>query len=838
MTAYTLTVSTADLGLGILSNVRITVNRKLTTVSNVFPSANLVLLETATNGSGVAEVSLYPDDSTVFHELRIYNVKGVVIYSQAFTMPPQNIALDLVPLQDIISASAGQAVAAAVATAADRTQTGLDRVQTAADRVQTGLDAAAAAADALATAADRVQTGLDAVATAADVVTTAASRDAALLSRGLWQTTAQGIGNGVAGTASLVAGSGGTNGTFALAFSGGTQVIAPEGYFVVAGGSVTQVVITYAGHYSAGVPTLSFAASAGLTGASATSVMGANTPIGQYFSVPVTGSNDFLALYRVDAGPVATEITRYPSSAALDFKKPGAPAGYAFSILDGAGYAAAGIKNDGTFVANSFEASSTKAGDLVATTLNTNRLTEAVPTGFVYALSDAAGRAALGVKHDGSVAIKELSASQITTDTLSAGAVTTPTINGVPVATMINPPSALKQGTYETEVAHIIGYGQSLSVGYLSTPVISTTQPHDTLRFNSGTRPVDALPRTSLVPLVETVYWGHGETPSAGTAVAIKELIALENGLAYTDHKYQLLISADGRSGRSLAELADPVGAWYVELVQSIQKGYDFATAASKTFGVYAMTWTQGEADYGLNSTAAYYIAGIEALRQQVETSANGITGRSDVVKMISYQTGCHKYYGKAYPFIALAQLQASKDYDNIFMACPTYQFAYLGDNLHLPAASSKKLGFYYGLAYKRIVVDGEDWKPLMPISKTVQGKLALVKFNVPMGRLAIDTTTVTANTNYGFNLFDAGGAEVTITSVEITSPDTVKIVSPVNITAGFKLQYAFYGTGTTGSSNGPRGNLRDTQGDTIVFDPTGLNFPAHNWCVMFEEIF
>ena len=221
-----------------------------------------------------------------------------------------------------------------------------------------------------------------------------------------------------------------------------------------------------------------------------------------------------------------------------------------------------------------------------------------------------------------------------------------------------------------------------------------------------------------------------------------------------------------------------------------------------------------------------------------METSANGITGRSDVVKMISYQTGCHKYYGKAYPFIALAQLQASKDYDNIFMACPTYQFAYLVDNLHLPAASSKKLGFYYGLAYKRIVVDGEDWKPLMPISKTVQGKLALVKFNVPMGRLAIDTTTVTANTNYGFNLFDAGGAEVTITSVEITGPDTVKIVSPVNITAGFKLQYAFYGTGTTGSSNGPRGNLRDTQGDTIVFDPTGLNFPAHNWCVMFEEIF
>ncbi len=144
-----------------------------------------------------------------------------------------------------------------------------------------------------------------------------AARDAALLSRGLWQTTAQGIGQGVAGIASLVAGSGGANGTFALAFSGGTQVIAPKGYFVVAGGVVTQVVITYAGHYSAGTPTLSFAASAGLTGASATAVMGANTPVDAYFSVPVAGSNDSLILYKVTTGPVATEITRYLSSAIM-----------------------------------------------------------------------------------------------------------------------------------------------------------------------------------------------------------------------------------------------------------------------------------------------------------------------------------------------------------------------------------------------------------------------------------------------------------------------------------------------------------------------------------------
>jgi len=90
------------------------------------------------------------------------------------------------------AASEANANADAIATAADRVQTGLDaaataadvlltaadvvsisgsEAATAADVVLTHADAAATAADAIATAADRVQTGLDAVATAADVVT-------------------------------------------------------------------------------------------------------------------------------------------------------------------------------------------------------------------------------------------------------------------------------------------------------------------------------------------------------------------------------------------------------------------------------------------------------------------------------------------------------------------------------------------------------------------------------------------------------------------------------------------------------------------------------------------
>lgn len=140
------------------------------------------------------------------------------------------------------------------------------------------------------------------------------ARDAAQLSRGLWPTTASGIGPGVAGVAEVVPGSDGTDGTFDLSFTGGTQVIAPAGHFTVVDGSVVAVVITYPGHYSAGVPTLGFAASAGLTGAGATAIMAPNTAVGGYFSTPSEDDNSALALYRVDAGPVATLVASYPTT--------------------------------------------------------------------------------------------------------------------------------------------------------------------------------------------------------------------------------------------------------------------------------------------------------------------------------------------------------------------------------------------------------------------------------------------------------------------------------------------------------------------------------------------
>ncbi|ESZ20549.1 MULTISPECIES: hypothetical protein [unclassified Mesorhizobium] len=81
----------------------------------------------------------------------------------------------------------------------------------------------------------------------------------------------------MAGFSALVGGAGGTDGTFDVAFTGGAGS-GGAGRFVVADGAVTMILITAPGSYTA-APASSFAASAGLAGASAAAVLGRNVEV-------------------------------------------------------------------------------------------------------------------------------------------------------------------------------------------------------------------------------------------------------------------------------------------------------------------------------------------------------------------------------------------------------------------------------------------------------------------------------------------------------------------------------------------------------------------------------
>ena len=180
--------------------------------------------------------------------------------------------------------------------------------------------AAAASAIAAAASATASQTAREASEDAQALSETARvgaelARDQTLGNRGLFATTAKALSKGVTGYASLVAGSGGTNGTFDLAFSGGAGSGA-AGRFVVAGGAVVSITITAPGDSYTSAPTISFAASSGLTGASATAVIANNSDPGEYFWIPSSSSIYTLELWQNVAG-VATDTGKKMPAASI-----------------------------------------------------------------------------------------------------------------------------------------------------------------------------------------------------------------------------------------------------------------------------------------------------------------------------------------------------------------------------------------------------------------------------------------------------------------------------------------------------------------------------------------
>ncbi len=512
----------------------------------------------------------------------------------------------------------------------------------------------------------------------------------------------------------------------------------------------------------------------------------------------VVEGNEIVRYKRVDAS-TEEEVARYPAAAAIEpLQRTNLSV---FSVTDSDGNLGLDIKAPFRVTENG--------------SLETDALLESSePRKWMWALADPDGNIPFGVDHLGRL-VADFSLAPNGQDTFKTG------------------------GVYDYSINHIFCYGQSLSVGQ-ALPVQSGTAAFDHLMFTRGLRPQYDFPAetpaqwyASLVPAVETVSPENpilGETPSRGTADAVKELIEVEDGKAFSDHDYRLLLSNPGFGALTIGQLSKGT-APFSRMVEQAQYGLDLANAQGETYAAQAVTWIQGESDYIAGTTQAAYLSALNTLVSDIQTDLKSETGQEKPVAVIGYQVATHiNYAADDIPDIALAQLECAETNPNFYIATAMYQFPY-ADGGHLTGPGSQWLGAYLGLAYKRIVIDGEDWSPLRPISSVRQGSISEVRFHVPEGRLVFDTETVADQPNKGFELVDSGGSPLTISSVEIVDFDRIRITAAAPIPAGAKLRYAWQGNASRGL-----GNLRDTQGDKTIFDPDGIARPLHNWCLIFER--
>jgi len=377
--------------------------------------------------------------------------------------------------------------------------------------------------------------------------------------------------------------------------------------------------------------------------------------------------------------------------------------------------------------------------------------------------------------------------------------------NGVAVLS-----SAIGPITQSVYIYQILSTGQSLSLGYVGTPTLSTTQPYSN-KMLSG---------SDLVPLVESGM----ESPAS----------AMGNGITFQNGK-QMVVTKHGVGATAYAGLKKGTTPYSNGMAQ-VTAVKDAASMLGKTAQIAGVTTVHGESDYSAGNDE-FYEGYLVEWQHDYETDIKAINGQIGTIPMFTDQmsswiTKNSSAYTSGIP---IAQLAASEDYPGkIILVGPKYFLNY-STGPHLTNASYRWLGEYYAKVIKKVYFDNETWRPLSPDTIQRSSNIIYAKFHVPTGILALDTTLVRFKENYGFEYFDATSS-ASISSVEIINSDTVKItLSNVPTGANQRLRYAYTGTPLAApgaqSEGSPRGNLRDTDSAVSLSGNT-----LYDWAVHFDK--
>jgi hypothetical protein len=405
-----------------------------------------------------------------------------------------------------------------------------------------------------------------------------------------------------------------------------------------------------------------------------------------------------------------------------------------------------------------------------------------------------------------------------------------------------------KQSTLD----HLFVTGQSLAVGHLGTPALSTTQPYSNLMFIGG----DAFESTGgLVVTAASVYLASFAPLTTGYLIAgnpAAQTIDNEERItaSMANCLFQSMLANDGTARTFLASVACFSGNDYAHIKQGTQTyanalaqftaGKRNAVAAGYTYRVAAISLLHGEQDQ--TEGTANYAADLAQFQSNYETDIKAITGQTTGVPMfLSQLSEQANNTTTRQVFIAEAQRQAMlANPARLYITGPKYMYAY-ADGQHLQNTGYRWEGEYHAKAIRRVVYEHKPWTPLVPLSAVLYKNVITLKFAVPVGPLVIDTTLVTEPTNVagsrkGFEFYDNSGSTPTITGVAIAgaNSDMVQITlsaAPTGTTRQIAYAYTAGSNsaqgGTTGNS--PRGNLRDSDPYPSQYGNT-----LYNWCVHF----
>jgi hypothetical protein len=381
---------------------------------------------------------------------------------------------------------------------------------------------------------------------------------------------------------------------------------------------------------------------------------------------------------------------------------------------------------------------------------------------------------------------------------------------------------------------HLIIYGQSLSTGHQSYPVISEDVVSgnymigEQIWINNGNSVFNILN-----PLRGTIAKASQSQPKtrAGQAQAECPLLGMANHLQHKiAGQYQFIATSTGTSGRTIEQLSkeSQTTTHYNDFLKSIQS----ASLLSDNIICPALIWMQGEYNYtgtgtGLTNGSVptidkdEYKSLLIRLKNNMQSDIMAKYKQSEKPLFITYQTGV-QYTRRKELTIGMAQLEASNEYDDIVCAGPVYPMTDRGG--HLDPNGYRWFGEMLAKVYYKTKILGEDFKPLYPkkITREADGKTLKILFHVPVPPLVFDELTVEKISDYGFEVYD-NNIRKSITDISIDG-DFVLITCSTVLTGVTEIIYAGYNASVRG-----HGNLRDSDSYSAYYTYLDLDKKINN---------
>lgn len=560
----------------------------------------------------------------------------------------------------------------------------------------------------------------------------------------------------------------------------------------------------------------------------------AATTVGQQFQVL---DYDEYVRYRHDAGPIATEIARYPSALAVEALQYAPPGHPVFPDVD----LIFGITDiDGGLL---FSSDTTGASAIAGTNIFPDN-------GYVFVIVDTTGGVLSGIRSNYTTSPFGDYVSFVDTDLWLSGPagnykIATPSgsilgseVNGgqllwvEKVGASYNRHQFLLSGwlptTGITSAVICPYYGQSLTTGTSDPPI--TQFPFSTTRafmFNGGTMLGNNVGYTTeaqtlyFEPCKEQPIWN--QTPVSGT---LSWLVGA-SGFASTVATWG---GSFGWGGQTITQLSKGT-INYSNLIFGSSRAFASASVTGLPTTLPYILFDQGENNF--TTPVATYKTLLLQLQTDITTDLNAFTGASAQIPLICWQPvswTAPLFGGLTEGYSPLAILDAAlSNPTRIKVVGPQYFSPYfLPLDIHPSAAGNLVFGQYMGRAAARVSA-GLDTGALYVTAASAVGTTTItITFNK---NAVIDTTLVTDPGQYGLRVFNSStSATRTLSGFSLVGSTLTATLSAGITGANWYLGVADVGVAGQypGPTTGPRSNFRDNSADLDAF---GNNM--YNWaCV------